>query len=77
MTGWYVFLLLFFFFFFFFHFCASANFVLLPNHTVYHLEVTVNVKKKRCLITNLCHSPSSSIVSTAVDCLLPQICHIF
>ena len=77
MTGWYVFLLLLLFFFFFFHFCASAKFVLLPNHTVYHLEVTVNVQKKRCPITDLCHSPSSSIVSTAVDCLLPQICHIF
>lgn len=36
----------FFFFLFFFYFCASANFVLLPNHSVYHLEVTVNVKKK-------------------------------
>ena len=46
MTGWYVFLL---FFFFFFHFCASANFVLLPNHAVYHLEVTINVQKSAAL----------------------------
>lgn len=40
---------MFFFFFFFFHFFVSANFVLLPNHAVYHLEVTINVQKSAAL----------------------------